>query len=343
MRGGPFGGRRPVRPGRGGGGPGRGPARSRRGRARRGDVRLALLRLLAEEPRNGYQLMQTIEERSGGRWRPSPGSVYPTLAQLEDEGLIRSTESDGARQFEITDAGREHLETRAGEPAPWEPHDEAGEAAPDRARTARCIGIGKAAWQVASVGDEPTSGPRPSSCSPRPGARCTGSSPRSPTSDDADDDTGDDPTPQQPDRSVTPATRRRRLTRATGDRRPARRAGPRRSPSADLVKNFGEVGRCGASTSRSRPARCSASSAPTAPARRPRSTCCARWPSRPPARRRVAGHDVVTERDDVRRNIGLVFQDPTLDGYLTAAQNLKLHAELYGVQSRPGRAADAAR
>ena len=47
----------------------------------------------------------------------------------------------------------------------------------------------------------------------------------------------------------------------------------------------------------------------------------------------VAGHDVVTERDDVRRNIGLVFQDPTLDGYLTAAQNLQLHAELYGVQS----------
>src|SRR3954453_14521368 len=50
-------------------------------------------------------------------------------------------------------------------------------------------------------------------------------------------------------------------------------------------------------------------------------------------RARVAGHDVVRERDDVRRNIGLVFQDPTLDGYLTAAQNLKLHAELYGVQS----------
>jgi ABC-2 type transport system ATP-binding protein len=48
---------------------------------------------------------------------------------------------------------------------------------------------------------------------------------------------------------------------------------------------------------------------------------------------RVAGHDVVTERDDVRRNIGLVFQDPTLDGYMTAEQNLRLHAELYGVQS----------
>ena len=56
----------------------------------------------------------------------------------------------------------------------------------------------------------------------------------------------------------------------------------------------------------------------------------------------VAGHDVVRERDDVRRNIGLVFQDPTLDGYLTAEQNLRLHAELYGVQSRPGGAADAA-
>ena len=52
---------------------------------------------------------------------------------------------------------------------------------------------------------------------------------------------------------------------------------------------------------------------------------------------RVAGHDVVTERDDVRRNIGLVFQDPTLDGYLTAEQNLRLHAELYGVESRARR------
>src|SRR5919201_1870821 len=66
------------------GGPGWGPHRRGFGRARRGDVRLALLRLLAEEPRNGYQLIQTIEERSEGLWRPSPGSVYPTLAQLED-------------------------------------------------------------------------------------------------------------------------------------------------------------------------------------------------------------------------------------------------------------------
>jgi DNA-binding PadR family transcriptional regulator len=146
MGGGPFGG-----PGPFGGGP-RGRGRGR-GRARRGDVRLALLRLLAEAPSNGYQLMQTIEERSEGRWRPSPGSVYPTLAQLEDEGLIRTTASGDARQFEITDAGRTHLETRAEEPAPWEPTGEDGEHALTEIGPL-VIGLGKAAWQVASTGDE---------------------------------------------------------------------------------------------------------------------------------------------------------------------------------------------
>jgi DNA-binding PadR family transcriptional regulator len=82
-------------------------------------VRAALLLLLAEEPRNGYQLMQEVEERSGGRWRPSPGAVYPSLAQLEDEGLVRSVERDGARLFEITDQGREHLEERRDHSPPW--------------------------------------------------------------------------------------------------------------------------------------------------------------------------------------------------------------------------------
>jgi DNA-binding PadR family transcriptional regulator len=144
MRGGPFSGPGPF---------GRGPRGRGRGRARRGDVRLAVLRLLAEEPSNGYQLMQAIEQRSDGRWRPSPGSMYPTLAQLEDEGLIRSSEADGSRRFEITDAGREHLETRAGEPAPWEPQDEAGEDALSELGPV-IMGLGKAAWQVASVGDE---------------------------------------------------------------------------------------------------------------------------------------------------------------------------------------------
>jgi len=135
------------------GGPGWGPHRRGFGRARRGDVRLALLRLLAEEPRNGYQLMQAIEERSGGVWRPSPGSVYPTLSQLEDEGLVRSTETEGARQFQLTDAGREHLASRADEPAPWEQSTEGNEH-PLAELGPLVIQIGKAAFQVASVGDK---------------------------------------------------------------------------------------------------------------------------------------------------------------------------------------------
>jgi DNA-binding PadR family transcriptional regulator len=149
MRGGPFGG------GPFGGGPfGGGPFGGGRGRKRRGDVRLALLMLLAEEPRNGYQLMQTIEERSGGRWRPSPGSVYPTLAQLEDEGLIRAVERDGTKLFEITDQGRERLGESKLDPAPWEDEQE-DPTAPDLHRMASSvIQIGKAAWQVAQEGDE---------------------------------------------------------------------------------------------------------------------------------------------------------------------------------------------
>jgi DNA-binding PadR family transcriptional regulator len=107
------------------GGPGFGPSgRGPRGRgrkARRGDIRTAALLLLAEEPRNGYQIMQEVSERSDGVWSPSPGSVYPALAQLEDEGLIRTEESDGRKVFAITDAGREALKTRGEDaPAPWE-------------------------------------------------------------------------------------------------------------------------------------------------------------------------------------------------------------------------------
>src|SRR6201986_4857424 len=95
-----------------------------RGRKRRGDVRIALLLLLAEQARNGYQLMQIIEERSGGRWRPSPGSVYPALAQLEDEGLVRAVERDGTKLFEITDAGREQVAAAGRPTAPWEMEDD---------------------------------------------------------------------------------------------------------------------------------------------------------------------------------------------------------------------------
>jgi DNA-binding PadR family transcriptional regulator len=142
MRGGPpfaFG---PMGPPFGGG----------RGRRRRGDVRAALLRLLAEEPRNGYQLMQAIEERSGGRWRPSPGSVYPALSQLEDEGLIRATERDGAKLYEITDAGRERL-GQSDQAAPWEFEDDpAFEAAAGLHSLVRQIFL--AAVQVSQAGDD---------------------------------------------------------------------------------------------------------------------------------------------------------------------------------------------
>lgn len=106
-----------------GGGPGfGGPPHGRRWRAGRGDVRAAILLLLDEEPRNGYALMQEIEERSEGVWRPSPGSVYPALAQLEDEGLVRAqAEGSGSgRTFELTDTGRSYVEERREELGePW--------------------------------------------------------------------------------------------------------------------------------------------------------------------------------------------------------------------------------
>jgi len=73
-------------------------------------VRAAILALLRESPRNGYQIMSEIEERSGGAWRPSPGAVYPALQQLADEGLIEAEESGGGRTFRLTDAGRRHVE-----------------------------------------------------------------------------------------------------------------------------------------------------------------------------------------------------------------------------------------
>jgi DNA-binding PadR family transcriptional regulator len=92
--------------------------RSRRGRGQRGDVRNALLVLLAERPMHGYEMIQEIAERSNGLWKPSPGSVYPTLQMLEDEGLIVATPAEGNRKlFTLTDEGR----SAAGniDTAPW--------------------------------------------------------------------------------------------------------------------------------------------------------------------------------------------------------------------------------
>jgi DNA-binding PadR family transcriptional regulator len=86
-----------------------------RGRAGRGDVRDAVLRLLAEEPMHGYQLMQAIGERTGGRWTPSPGAIYPTIAQLEDEGLVTVTADSGRKLVALTDRGRAEVDARSGD------------------------------------------------------------------------------------------------------------------------------------------------------------------------------------------------------------------------------------
>ena len=101
----------PFGPDFGFGGP-RGRGRGR-GRAGRGDVRAAIISLLSEEPRNGYQIIQEINERTGGLWRVSSGSVYPAIAQLEDEELIEPTEGGGRKLFALTAAGREHAEQNA--------------------------------------------------------------------------------------------------------------------------------------------------------------------------------------------------------------------------------------
>ncbi|GGO26481.1 hypothetical protein GCM10010116_53160 [Microbispora rosea subsp. aerata] len=93
----------------------------RQRKAKRGDVRAAILALLAEEPRNGYQIIQEIAERSQGGWKPSPGAVYPALQQLTDEGLVRAEETDGRKTFRLTEAGRAYVEEHADEiRAPWE-------------------------------------------------------------------------------------------------------------------------------------------------------------------------------------------------------------------------------
>lgn len=76
-----------------------------------GDLRVVVLALLEEQPRHGYELIKELEERTGGAYRPSPGVVYPTLAMLEDEGLIRQTEAEGGRKrFEITADGKAELD-----------------------------------------------------------------------------------------------------------------------------------------------------------------------------------------------------------------------------------------
>ena len=130
---------------------GGGPGFGRGQRARRGDGRAAQLAQVAEEPRNGYQLMQEIERRSDGVWRPSPGSVYPALQQLEDEGLVRSDESEGRKLFHLTDAGREAAAAATAGGAPWEAASESvGDDTWELFNVARQVGM--AIFQIAQVG-----------------------------------------------------------------------------------------------------------------------------------------------------------------------------------------------
>ena len=104
-----------------------GHRRGGRGRAARGDVRAAVLLLVAEQPMHGYQLMQAIADRSGGRWTPSPGAIYPTISQLEDEGLVTVTAEAGRKLVTLTEAGRRHVdEHRQTGADPFAGHDATG-------------------------------------------------------------------------------------------------------------------------------------------------------------------------------------------------------------------------
>ena len=116
-------------------------------------MRLAALLLIAEQPRNGYQIIQELAERSEGAWKPSPGAIYPALSQLTDEGLIRETEVDGRKAFEITEQGTAEAEQAADRQAPWEQASEGFEGSP-QGQLFRAFGtLAQAAKAVAQTGD----------------------------------------------------------------------------------------------------------------------------------------------------------------------------------------------
>jgi DNA-binding PadR family transcriptional regulator len=124
------------------------------GRMRRGDIRTALLLILEEGPGHGYELIQRLEEKSDGAWRPSPGSVYPTLQLLDDEGLVTASERDGKRTFEITEAGKAEAASRV-EDAGGTPWDLAGRGGRPSGELREAIGtLMLAARQVAGAGSK---------------------------------------------------------------------------------------------------------------------------------------------------------------------------------------------
>ncbi|MCY7419019.1 MAG: PadR family transcriptional regulator [Chloroflexi bacterium] len=115
-------------------GSGRMPFMGRSRSTRRGEIRTAILALLVESPMHGYQIITELSERSGGDWRPSAGSVYPTLQQLTDEGLVGDEERDGRRVYELTETGRVEAAKSAGATPPWQSADKDG--SPDLRRVA---------------------------------------------------------------------------------------------------------------------------------------------------------------------------------------------------------------
>ena len=135
-------------PGRGRGGRGRGGPRRGRNGIGRGDVRIAVLALLNEEPMHGYQIMSELAERSNGAWKPSPGSIYPLLQQLADEGLVESDEADGRKVFTITSVGTDVAAETADQPPVWERMAKTGGV--DLREAVESIGA--AARQVATTG-----------------------------------------------------------------------------------------------------------------------------------------------------------------------------------------------
>jgi DNA-binding PadR family transcriptional regulator len=116
---------------------------------RRGNVRFAILSVLADRPMHGYEVIQELETRTSGRWRPSAGSVYPTLQLLEDEGLLTSQEVDGRRTYSPTDAGRQAAEEHPLTADRWLETDAATET-PDIRRLA--ASVMEAVMQVRRIG-----------------------------------------------------------------------------------------------------------------------------------------------------------------------------------------------
>jgi DNA-binding PadR family transcriptional regulator len=123
------------------------------GRARRGDIQTAVLRLLAESPMHGYQIIQELANRSGGAWNPGPGSVYPTLQAMEEQDLVTSTMDGSKRVFSLTDAGRTAAATR--ESTTRSPWDDMADASGPRVELRQALhGLMAAAAQIERTGTD---------------------------------------------------------------------------------------------------------------------------------------------------------------------------------------------